>query len=34
MDEEKLLTDVFGYYVQQPSPWHDVFRTVRQPINY
>ena len=21
--KEKLQTNVFGYYVQQPSPWHD-----------
>ena len=25
---------MFGYYVQQPSLWHDVSRTLRRPINY
>ena len=25
---------MFGYYVQQPSLWHDVNRTLRWPINY
>ena len=25
---------VFGYYVPQPSLWHDVNRTFHRPINY
>ena len=25
---------MFGYYVQQPSLYHDVNRTLRWPINY
>ena len=25
---------MFGYYVQQPSLWHDVNRTLHRPINY
>ena len=25
---------MFGYYVQQSSPWHHINRTLRRPINY
>ena len=32
--EEKLQTDMFGYYVQQPSPWNVVSWMLRQPVNY
>ena len=31
--KEKLLTDVFGYCIQQLSPWNDVSWTLRRPIN-
>ena len=24
---------MYGYYVQKPSPWHDVGRTLCRPIN-
>ena len=30
----KVITVVFGYFVQQPSLWHDVNRTLRRPVNY
>ena len=30
----KLLNDMFGYHVKQPSPWLNVNRTLHQPINY
>ena len=29
-----LYSDVFGYYFQQPSPWHNVNRTLRRTINF
>ena len=29
--EEKIETNSFGYYVQQPSPWHDV-TSANQPV--
>ena len=25
---------MFGYYVPQLSPWHDISRTLRRPIHY
>ena len=32
--EEKLQTEMFGFYIQQPSSWHGVSRMLRQPVNY
>ena len=32
--KETLYYGVFGYYVQQPSLWHNVSRTLRRPVNY
>ena len=31
---EKLQTDMFSNYVQQPSVWRDVSRTIRPPSNF
>ena len=32
--EVKLLNDMFGYYIKQPSPWCDVNQTLCRPVNY
>ena len=30
--KEKVIMDVFGHYIKQPSPWCYVRRTLLQPI--
>ena len=32
--DKKLITDMFGHYVKQPSPWRYIIRALCLPIKY